>query len=95
MPHTNLKNRSKTASDFGFADSGTAQFADLIGLDGGGNRSAQTFAVLSRMGEPGANSLAQNFALELRKHSQQCSHGVAGHSPESEKPRDSSAFSAR
>ena len=40
--------------------------------------SAETFAVLPRMGKPGANALAQNLTLELGERSQQCGHGAAG-----------------
>ena len=68
----------ETACDFGFAYAGAAQFADLIGMQSGGKGSAQTFAVLSGMGETSPNALAQDLALELGEHGQQCGHGTAG-----------------
>jgi hypothetical protein len=58
---------AKTARDFGFAYAGAAQFADLIGVQGGRNRSAQTFAVLPGMGQARANAVAQKHALEHRE----------------------------
>jgi hypothetical protein len=57
----------KTAGDFGFAEASTAEFPDLIGVQGGRNRSAQTFAVLPGMGQARANAFAQNLAFELRE----------------------------
>jgi hypothetical protein len=55
----------KTAGDFGFAEASTAEFPDLIGVQGGREGTAQAFAVLPGMGKSSSNALAQNFALEL------------------------------
>jgi hypothetical protein len=41
------------ACDFGFAHPDAAQFANLIGMQGGGEGSAQTFTVLAGMSETG------------------------------------------
>jgi hypothetical protein len=60
----------ETACDFGFAYACAAQFADLIGMQGGRNRSAQTFAVLPGVSQAGANSLAQNLSFELGEDGQ-------------------------
>ena len=61
----------KTAGDFGFANAAAEQFADLVGMQGSSNGSAQTFAVLPRMGKSSTNTLAQNLAFELGKDGQQ------------------------
>jgi hypothetical protein len=50
--------------DLGFAEAGAAEFADMIGVEGGGNGSAQAFAVLPGMGQSSPHALAKDFALE-------------------------------
>jgi hypothetical protein len=68
----------ETAGDFGFADSGVAQFADPIGVQCGSKWSAQTFAVLSRMSKPGTDAFAKDFSFELSENSEKSGHGAAG-----------------
>jgi hypothetical protein len=68
----------KTTGDFGFAEAGTAEFADLIGLKSRREGTAQTLAVGSRVGKAGTDAFAQNLSFELSEDSEQASHGAAG-----------------
>jgi hypothetical protein len=68
----------EAAGDSRFAESGTTQLADLIRLQGDGNGSTQSFAVLPGIGQASAHAFAQNFVLKLGKHGQQTGHGPTG-----------------
>ena len=50
---------------------------NLIGMQGRGEGTAQTFAVPPGMGKSSANALTQNLSFELGEHSQQGGHGTA------------------
>jgi hypothetical protein len=60
----------ETAGDFRFADSGPAQFADLIGVQSRGCGPAQTLAVLPGMSQSGAHAFPQYLSFELGEDGQ-------------------------
>jgi hypothetical protein len=65
----------KLAGDFGFA---VALLVQLSGFDGLLNyrwRATEAFAVEPRMSQTGPHTLAQDFAFELGKHSEQSGRG--------------------
>jgi hypothetical protein len=56
------------AGDGRFAESGTVQLADSVGVQGCRSGPAQALAVLPSVSQTGAHPFAQNLALELGKH---------------------------
>ena len=64
------------AGDLGFAEAGATEFADLIGVEGGGEGAAEAFAVLPGMVESGADPFAEDLAFELGEDGEQRGHGA-------------------
>ena len=68
----------QAAGDGRLAQSGAAQLADLIHVQGDCNGPAQALSVLPGVGQTGAYAFAKNLALEFGEHRQQSRHGSTG-----------------
>jgi hypothetical protein len=65
----------ESAGDFRFTKAEAAQFADLIGVQGGGERSTEALAVLPGVSKPSTNALAEHVSFEFRENCEQPGNG--------------------